>query len=165
MASRVKKITATEFTRPANATAFAAGDVVGPASGTAVITLASPAQYNYGAGKITQIRLHSDSSTGTATNGTFRVHFFSTAPTSVADNSPWVTLYTEKAYFVGYRDMDVFTGGATGLTSEMTATQLPLPFKCTGSNNLYAIVTATGAYTPVSGEKFTLSITVEQEDV
>ncbi len=159
--NQIKRTTSIEFTRPSDTNAYAAGDVVGPATTPAAQLIAGAGRYNKGGGLIRAVRLFKDGAT--PTNGTFRVWFYTAAPTAVADNAAWAPLYTEKEYFIGYVDLDVMVGTTGGCLSQRTLTHTPIPFKCTTSKNLYAVVTALAAYTPANGEKFTISVTVEQE--
>lgn len=158
---KIKRTTSIEFTRPSDTTPYSIGDVVGPVTTPAAQLIAGAGTYNKGGGLIRAVRVFKDGAT--PTNGTFRVWFYSQAPTAVADNSPWAPLYTQKEYFIGWVDLDTVVGTTGGCVGQRTLTHTPLPFKCTTSKNLYAVVTALAAYTPASAEKFTISVTVEQE--
>ncbi len=156
----LKKITAAEFTRPSDTTQYTAGDVVGPVTTPAVQTLANVGKYGKGSGVIKRIQL--SKSTTTVTLATFRVWFYTIAPTAIADNSAWTTLYANRESLIGYRDLDIMVSGGSGAAGQMSATALDLPYVCEAGAAIYAVISAVGAYTPASAETFSLSVTVER---
>lgn len=153
---------ASEFTRPSNTTAYAAGDMVGATAGT-IHTIAKAARYSGGGGRILVPRLHK--STSTTANGTFRIHFFNDSPTTANDNAAFALRYTERAMYIGFMDVvSVSDAAGAGAVATPAATTLPLFFKSAAgsSGNIYAVVTATAAYSPGSAETFSLTCTVER---
>jgi hypothetical protein len=156
----IKRINASVLTRPANTTAYAAGDVVGTAS-TGVLTLNGAAKSNSGGGRILGVRLNKSGTT--VTNATFTVHFYNTAPTAVADNAAWDSLYAEAEYYIGSTALTLMTAGGAGGGFTSLVVNPPLWYQtASGSKALYAVITAAAAYTPASAETFKLSVTVEQ---
>jgi hypothetical protein len=160
------------WTRPADTNAYTAGDAVNNSTTAPVlVTLAGAGRANGGSGKVTQVQLVTN--LAVVTNGTFRVYFFNTSFTPQADNAVATGVAGNAAYLQGYVDLPVLTADAAGSTSAVTRVDekvaggddgVPLAFECAAGNSaLYALVVATGAYTPASGQTFTLQIAVEQD--
>jgi hypothetical protein len=149
----------TDITRPANTTAYTAGDGVGTAT-ACVQTLNNAAKINSGGGRITAVRLFKSGTT--VTNATFTVLFFNAAPTDVADNAAFNLLYAEQSRFIASVALSTMTVQGSGGGFAFT---LPSPMiyyqTAQGSKALYAVIIATAAYTPASAETFALSVTVE----
>jgi hypothetical protein len=155
------------FVRPANTTAYASGQLVANSTtaGSVVPVTAALARQNAGSGLITGVRL-SKTSNG-ITGASFRVHFFKSLPTvTVGDGGVLATAYNGIAAIeIGYADvtMDMaYSDGAKGFAgglknSDGTFRQAFFDTNA-GTNALYALVEARGAYTPVSGETFTVAV-------
>lgn len=144
----------TSFTRPADTTAYASGDLVANnvTAGSVVPVSLTLLRVTSTFGVI-GAKIHK---TGTSTtNASFRVHLYTTSPVpSNGDNGVWLT--TKFDTYVGSVDVTVdkvFADGATGIG---TATEIvgKLP---TGTI-LYALLEARGAYTPASAEVFTVEV-------
>jgi hypothetical protein len=163
-----KRIT-TSFTRPADTTQYAAGDVVGPATTPAVQTFAGAARYNGGTGKIVELLLTFDLET--ITTATFRLHFFNTSLTPAADNAAFAGLATNPSTYLGYIDPPILVTQAGGTLGQIRVAPgvsatggLPFSYQCADGNTaLYLVITALGAYTPKSGGIVRISIVVEQD--
>lgn len=158
----IARLTSAEFTRPSNTTQYAAGDVVGPVTTPAVQTLLKASWVSGGGGEVVAIRL--SKSDATVTLATFRVWFYKTAPTAIADNSAWTNLYADREKLIGYRDLDIAVSGGGAAIAQSAATMAPLPFVTAAgsSGSLYAVISCVGAYTPASAETFALSVTVKR---
>ena len=143
----------TDFTRPANTTAYAIGDVVNGA-GTVPIALS----VGGAGGEICQVRL--EKSTETLTLATFRVHFFSASFTIAADNAIFATGHANRASYLGFVDLPIMVNDGTGSNFAFTKDDdLRIPF---GGETVYAVITALAAYVPASAEVFNLGIGVRQ---
>lgn len=155
------------FTRPADTTAYTAGDRVADATAAAaVLEFTSVARATGEAVRIERVRLRK---TGTSlTNASFRVHLFRTLPTvSVSDNGVFnasnvlaladiagyvgsVDVTMDKAATIGARGVGVPTTGS-GITCEAAG--------ATGhTTSLWAVIEALAAYTPASAETFTVTL-------
>lgn len=151
---------ATTFARPADTTAYAASDVVGPAV-AAVQTLSDVAATPGGSGYVTKVRMVK--STSTTTNASFRVYFYTVAPTPIADNAAFTLLWANRANRIGHCDLTLSTEGTGSDSASNTDATIRLPFSCpAGVADLYAVVVAKAAYTPASAEQFYLEIGVER---
>jgi hypothetical protein len=152
------------FTRPANTTAYAANDLVAndvDAGDVVALEFLDAVRAEGAAFRIERLRLYKS---GTSiTNASFRVLIFDRAPVpSVGDNGVLLSSSTyaisTAAGFDGWfevtmdRNATLFaTGPAAVPVSGGSITATPL----TGTS-LYALIMATAAYTPASGETFTV---------
>jgi len=163
-----KRITAV-FTRPADTTQYAAGDVVGPATTPAVQSFAGAARANGGSGKIVELLLTSDLET--ITTATFRLHWLNSSITPQADNAAFTGLSTNPANYLGYIDPPILVTQAGGTLGQIRVAPgvsatggLPFSYQCApGDSGLYLVITALGAYTPKSGGIIRVSIVVERD--
>lgn len=151
------------FTRPADTTAYAIGDLI--ANNTvagSVVAIAFPAstRYNATSAMVRRVRLHASNTS--LTNASFRVHLYDRIPTiSNGDNGAWLTTITgylgsfditfDKAFADGAKGI-----GISGAGAEINFTAAP------GDNSLYALIEARAAYTPTSAEVFTLALEIHQ---
>lgn len=144
------------FTRPANTTAYAVGSLVAndTIAGNVVPLSFTAVRSTGGAFSIRRIRL-SKSGTST-TNAAFRVVFYNAAPTSAAGDGATFSTSGAASYLGGFDvfSMTAMTDGAAGnglpaVGSEINAT---VP----AGTTIYAMIIALSAYTPASGETFTV---------
>ena len=150
------------FTRPADTTAYAIGDLV--ANSTTAGSVA-PLQFTVariaaGSGMIRRARLRK---TGTGIVGTnFRLHLYRSTPTpSNGDNGVWLT--NQGANYMGAFDITldrVFTDGASGNGIPILGSEIN--FKLPSGQVVFGLLEARGAYTPVSAEVFTLELEILQ---
>lgn len=162
--SSVKRVSAS-FVRPANTTAYTSGDLVANDT-TAINVIPMPLSIGRGGLRITQVRLEKDNTT--ATNSTFRVHFFESNPTVVnGDNG---VLSYNLSNYIGFVDMPTMTATTSGCygvrhsgeASSFQAGSASGLFGYASSTYVYAIIEARAAYTPASGETLTLTVTAEK---
>lgn len=150
---------ATEFTRPSDTTAYAANDVVSDStSATTMQALANAARASGGSGYITGVRVTTDKKSITPR---IRVHFFNTTgATLAADNAAWKEVYADASKRIGYVDLPAMTTAADTTNSDMSRTLdlgVRIPYTCVATS-LYYVLEALDAFTPASGEKFTVTI-------
>lgn len=155
------------FTRPADTTAYAAGDVASDStSAPTVITFTNVASQNNGGGVIVSAELID--SANQATKGIFELWLFDTTVTPDNDNAVFTPTDAELATLVGVIPFDVsyvgdVTAGADG-NAIYQAQHLNLPFKAgASSRNLFGVLVVRNAYTPVSAESFVIRLAVAQE--
>jgi hypothetical protein len=147
------------FTRPADTTAYASGDLVAnstTAGSVVAMTLAIPTIAE-GCGIIRRVKLHK-SGTG-VTNAAFRAHFYKVAPTTVTngDNAAFST--NGVANYMGAVDVTVtrvFTDGSAGFGVPLTGNEMS--FKLASGDSVFVLLEARGAYTPASAEVFTVTL-------
>lgn len=151
------------FPRPADTTAYASGDLVANSTTAgSVVPMALPvARVSGGSGIVRRLRLRK---TGTSlTNAQFRVHLFNAAPGAFANGDNGAFSVAGVANYIGRADITLdqaFTDGAFG-SSDISFTDLQ--FKLTSGQLMYAVLEARAAYTPTSGEIFTLGLEVIQD--
>ena len=159
----VTLVTAT-FTRPADTTAYASGDLIAnstTAGSVTVMSFTGVALEGGGTGMIRRVRIRK-SGTST-TSASFRVHLYNALPTvSNGDNSAWLT--DQSAAYMGAFDVTLdraFTDGAAGNGVPLIGSELN--FDLPGSSTtVYGLLEARAAYTPASGESFTVELEVLQ---
>lgn len=153
------------FVRPLNTTAYTAGDVVSnDATTTAPMSFAGMARVNAGKGYIVGARLWTNKKSITPR---FRVHVFNVNNATISgDNLPGRTLYADIGKRVCSFDLAAMSTPADTTNSDMsgaTDMTLRIPFKCAAaSTTLYAVLEALDAFTPDSGQSFTLVLITDQ---
>lgn len=151
------------FTRPANTTAYASGQLVAnnTTAGSVVPLAIDAARIPGSTGLIARAALAKSGTT--ITNASFRVHLFRADPTSaVGDAGSYSTSGALDA--IGYFDITMdqaYTDGAKGWAAPAVGNAVVFDAP-SGSKTIYALIEARGAYTPVSGETFTLELEVLQ---
>lgn len=151
------------FTRPADTTAYASGDLVANSTTAGSVVplkfgLNSGASFPYSNnGLIHRIKARKTSTT--TTSASFRLHLFKSAPT-VANGDNGAASFTGSANYLGYVDTDM-SSASTVFTDGLASFAVPdtdIGFNVSGP--LYGLVEARAAYTPASGETFTFTIDV-----
>lgn len=141
------RVTAT-ITRPSNTTAYTAGDVVGDTGGSAIITFSGAGPSGGFVIPQSASLVFSDSSVPSGM-GAFRLHFYSTSPTAMADNSPFDLTSGDRASYMGYIDFSTPLDLGSSLY-----TQIDYPGRliklATASTTVYGELETRNAYTPVS---------------
>jgi len=150
------------ITRPANATQYAAGDVIGDTGGSGIMTITGAARVNGGSGMIVSVTVI-DSAVETV-KPNLELYLFDTAPAGIADNAPWAPSDAEMKRLLGYIDLDNTPLVTANNCTYRVTSHNPIPFKClAGSKDLYCVLVERGTYTPISGEVFTLRIGVSRD--
>jgi hypothetical protein len=150
--------TAASFTRPADTTAYAIGDLVANSTTAgSVVPMSFPLGNAFGQGqfRVTRVRL-SKTSTTTA-NSTFRVHFHSASPTyAVGDNAARSTTLSGWLGAIDVPAMTAFSDG-TAATGAATAGSEFL-IRLAAGTTVFCHLEALAAYVPTSAESFTLTL-------
>lgn len=144
------------FTRPADTTAYASGDLVANSTTAGSVT---PLTFNFGQPYREVLRVRVLTSSTSVTNTSFRLHLYSNTPASIAngDNGAWST---SAAGYIGALDVTLdraFTDGAFG--SGLSLTQTPVTRE-DGQSTLYGLLEARAAYTPTNAGTFTVTLEV-----
>lgn len=152
------------ITRPANTTAYAAGDLVANDTVAASVTpfvFSTASLFSQGAICIRGVKIVKNNTVNA--NATFKVHFFSGSITVTnGDNAAFSVVGTTNKWL----------GAITVTMSDSTAVHaslgvhdgyatVPIVGELDGLD-LYALIEARAAYTPASGETFTLEALIEQ---
>jgi len=134
------------LTRPANTTAYTAGDEMTDTGGS-ILTLTGIATKSGGTGIITEIVLCC--STNAATKPDLTLFVYDTTSTPQTDNAAFAPSDSVQDTCLGYtRITDSQVGDATSNSGNfvMSSGQIHIPFKCVGSANLYLRVKVNNAY-------------------
>lgn len=158
-------IPSASFSRPADTTAYASGDLVANSTTAGqVAPLSWAAARNLGgSGLIRRARLRKSGLTVTAAS--FRLHLYAASPTCAnGDNGVWST---NQATYLGSLDLDmsgsngrVFTDGAEVIGIPNVGSEIS--FALASGQTIYGLLEARGAYTPASGETFTVDLEIHQ---
>lgn len=157
-------VSSATITRPADTTAYAAKDVISTAVG-AVIEFTGMARANAGTGTIVRARLMTSQKTNVAL---YRLHLFHTAPTVIADNSPYTLLYANAANRIGSIDFPALSTedatnstAAAGMRPSYDGSYAPpnLWYKCkSDGTSLYGILETLSAFTSDSAQNFFIEL-------
>lgn len=146
------------FTRPADTTAYASGDLVANNTTAGSVTPLSLTVARVAAGSFLLRRVRLRKSGTSVTNATFRVHFYSASPSVTnGDNGAWLS--SGSADYIGSMDvstMKAFSDGAVGVGQPNEGYELT--HKLASGQIVYALVEARAAYTPASAEVFLLTV-------
>lgn len=147
------------ITRPSNTTQYASGDLVAnseTAGSVASITLAGATINPGGRGKVERVRLAFNDAT--LTNAQFRVHLFTTAPTTFTNGDNGAIAMNGFADYLGSVDITVGQAFSASPAGAVGFADCDISFVAkAGGSDLYGVLEARAAYTPTSGEIFTLS--------
>lgn len=158
------------ITRPADTTAYAAGDAfTNSTSVPATASISGCARANGGSGVIIGATLMSSANQSTKLD--CDIFIFDTTITADNDNSAFTPTDTELATAVGvitFSGANAKTGdatsGASGNCIYPSSLPNPMPFVCGGgSDSLFWSAVPRNGYTPVSGEVLTLRLTISQD--
>lgn len=153
------------FSRPADATAYASGDLVANSTTAGSVTPLSwstAARYAGGSGQVRRVRLRKSNTT--TTNATFRLHLYTASPTCAnGDNAAWST---NRSGYLGSIDLDMAGGNGRVFTDAAEVIGVPavgseINFVATATT-VYGLLEARAAYTPASGETFTCELEIVQ---
>jgi hypothetical protein len=153
-----------ELTRPANTTAYTAGDVVSnDETTTTLLVLTNALRVAAGSGYIVRASLTTDKKSITPR---FRVHLFNASnPTVAGDNVAHKELYADAGKRLGYFDLPAMTTPVDTTNSDMSRsvdnTLRHAVVAAAATRILYVVLETLDAFTPASGEKFTLTLFVD----
>lgn len=146
------------FTRPNDTNVYASGDLVANNVTAGSVTPMTLALANPAQNQTNILRCRLSKSGTTATNATFRVHFYDALPAVTnGDNGVWLS--SKAANYLGYIDcatMLALSDGCSGFGGAAAGAEMRIRLSSSGSS-LYALLEARAAYTPVANEVFTLT--------
>lgn len=160
-ASNFQKTTPVTITRPSNTTAYAAGDVINGDGSTSMIPILLNARSDQNCWIVGGQVIDSVSQSSLA----FDVLFFSSSFAIAADNAAFDPSDSNlSAYYLGRVSFETFVAYASNSVADgVTATQKPIVVTPNG-DTIYAVLVATGAYTPTSAEQITLKFDYQPID-
>lgn len=150
-------VASASFTRPADTTAYASGDLVANST-TAGSVVAMTLSVGSAAGvpaRVRRVRVLADKAD--ATNFNFRVHLFSVLGITCANGDNGAFSVNKAANYLGQIDVtagQLFTDGAMGTST----CDITVP-----GGLAYALIEARAAYTPASASVVTLMLEVDQD--
>ena len=155
MATGLIKKVSDSFTRPANTTAYTAGDLVANSTTAGSVV---PLTFNTGRGGIKILGVHITKTDETdVTAADFSLHLFGSSPTVAnGDNGALSYNYSDK-----FADLDFATMVAATDVAWAILTAQNFNFY-TASGNIYGLIEADGAYTPASAEVFDVTLIFER---
>lgn len=150
------------FTRPANTTAYASGDLVANNTAAGSVTPLSWTAARVAAGSFMVRRARLTTSSTSTTNASFRLHLYSASPTVTnGDNGVWLS--NEADDYLGSMDITVdkaFSDGASGQGSPGIGSDINV--KLASGQTIYGLLEARAAYTPTSAGTFAVTLEVLQ---
>lgn len=149
------------FTRPADTTQYASGDLVADSATAGSVTpLTFGLQGVKGNGTIRRARLYKSATSATA--ATFNLHLFTAAPVVTnGDNGAFAV--DTAANYIGKIAIDMSSGGLAGtayLFQASAAIAMGVQISDVG-DFIYGLLEAGGTYTPGSGEAFKVTLEIE----
>jgi hypothetical protein len=160
---QLQKVTAS-FTRPADANAYAVGDIVSNStSASTLMTFTDLLETAGGGVKIVSARLATNQKSIVPA---FRVHLYNASnPTVSADNAAHRELYADEDKYIGFIDLPAMTTGTdttNSTSSRATVANISIPAEgASGSRNVYALLETLTAFTPASASQFTLKLVAD----
>ena len=145
-------------TRPANATAYTAGDVVGEDPGEN-LTFSNVLTNAAGIFVISSATLEIDVAAVPAGMGGFRLHLYDAAPTVIVDNIAYDLASGDRAKYLGYIVLNTPVDLGTTLWSQTDNINLTGKLAA-ASTTIYGILQTLGGYTPTTGAVKTVKLYV-----
>lgn len=150
------------FTRPADTTAYASGDLVANSTTAGSVTPLSftVARVAAGSGSIRRARIKKSGTS--VTNTAFRLHLFAASPTVTnGDNGALLTTHSGWIGSIDVNAMLAFSDAAAGNGTPNSGSEVA--FKLASGQVLFGLLEARGAYTPTSAEVFTITLETYQD--
>lgn len=151
------------FTRPADTTTYGPADLVANSTTAASVSPLTWGINHFGKGgfMIRAARLYKSSATVTAAS--FKIHLFNATPGTPTNGDNGALGVASAADFLDSIAIDLSTGafvgtGGVAKRSAATAIGVWLP---QGSNKVFGLLEAVGAYAPASGETFRVTLECE----
>lgn len=149
------------FTRPADTTAYAVGDLVANNTTAGSVTPLSWSAARVATGNLYIRRARLRKSTTGLTNAAFRLHIYASAPTvSNGDNGVWSSPVAD---YMGAIDITVakaFSDGAQDHGVPNTGGEINIALA--SGQTIYGLLEARGAYAPGNAEVFTVALEIWQ---
>jgi len=145
--------------RPANVTAYAAGEIVNDVSGISTPIFTQPLAFE----KLVLNSLTIFKNSANVALTSFLVEIYSQDPGLLADQAPAPIEYVNASFLMGTIEVDTFVTGAAGSdASYFSITGIAIPVFTSGYQFFFVRLVANGAYVPISGENFSFRFGYEQ---
>lgn len=149
------------FTRPANTTAYATGQLVANAvAAGSVVPMQFSLDNGFPMGQFRLTRARLVKSGPSITNATFRLHLFQALPALTAGDGVALASTGALAWLgnIDVTTMFAFNDGAAGFGAAAAGSEMFVREAPGNGINIYGLLVALGAYTPISGEIFTVTL-------
>jgi hypothetical protein len=156
-------VISTDITRPADTTAYAAGDALANSTSsptTGGFTLTGAAKASGKGGIVTGATVIS--SNAAATGLQCEIWLFDQAVTAINDNAAFALSDADAKLCLGKIPATLVKEATNN--SQAAIPNVGLPFQCVGSANLRFLVKVLNAYTPISAEVLTVRLGILQGD-
>lgn len=151
------------FTRPNDANAYTAGDVVADSTSTATILKFKNVARTQGGGGVIQSAILVDS-IAAATKPDLELYLFDAPPAMQADNAAWNPTDPEMLACVGVIAFPLGAFKTAGANGIIDSTGIAKAYNCAANTqDLYGILVARNAYTPTALEVFEVRLQVLQD--
>jgi len=160
-----KKIRPTvgSITRPANTTAYTAGDAVSDATGDAHLTFTNTVQMPLSA-TIDSVVVSSSNAAGTLPD--LELYLFRKDITVIADNAAFTVSDAEALTCIGVIDLPVADWKDMAASSVISVNSIGLDFRAgqegAANSTIYGQLVVRNAYVPASGEVFNVELVIAQ---
>lgn len=147
------------FTRPADTTAYAVGDLVANSTTAGSVAAMQFTAARVAAGSFMLRRCKIAKSGTGVTSALFRLHLFTAAPATVTNGDNGAFSVSGVADYLGAFDVTVdraFTDGAAGVGVPVSGSEITV--KLASGQIIYGLLEARGAYTPGNAEVFTVTL-------
>ena len=159
----IASIPSITFSRPANTTAYTAGDVIGIADAGTPANAGSAIHELTGAGSsgaflmVQSIQLLVNLSAVPSGMSGFRVHLYNSSLTAILDNAAYTFTTSDRSAWQDSFDLPTPAVRGSMLRSKAEF-QGGIVKLAAASSSLFAIVETVGGYTPASGTAYTLRV-------
>ena len=160
--SRNTRLIQVTITRPANATAYTAGDVVGDASGSAILTFEGFGE-SIGEVEVLAADLRCHVASVPAGQTTWDLHLFNASPTAIADNAAFDLVAGDRSKYLGKLTIAAMVDEIS--TIAITTTFTNRYFTPGTNGKVYGLLKTVGGFTPGSGDVFVLGLHVAQREL
>lgn len=149
------------FTRPADTTAYASGDLVANATAAGSVEAMTFTVARVAGGSFMLRRVKLASSSTNIANATYRLHLFATAPsvTTTGDNGVFASVVAGLAGYLGSFDIEinrVLADGSVGFGIPTVGPDMSIALA--SGTTIRGLLEARLARTPISGEVFTVTL-------
>lgn len=155
-------VASSSFTRPADTTAYAAGDLVANNTVSSSVTPLSFTPFSARTqhpAKIKRVRI--DKSTSVTASATFKVHFYLASPTQGTSGDNSAILPSARDKYLGAVAVTVdnrFGDGAAGWGAVSAEGEINIHYDQSTSGTIYGFIEATAAYAPGDQEVFKVTV-------
>lgn len=146
---------AVTITRPADTTAYTAGDAIGDTAGSAILVFNNLGKSSGGEVVITSVELEADVGALPSGMTSFSLRLYNSAPAAIADNAAWDLITDDRGKYIGKVTIPtpVDEGSTLFVDNDNINKQITLP-----AGTLYAVLQTNGAFTPTASAVKTIRI-------